>query len=169
MGVHSSEKKQLSARGMLNNVRTVFEKIPDNPKDFRGQKSKIPLTDCLMAGLAMFNLKFPSLLQFNNQRNNEIIKHNLQTLYGIESPPSDTYMRERLDPVDPETLRPAYKAIFRELQRGKVLEDYVFMNDRYLAAVDGTGVFSSNSVHCKNCCEKQLQNDTITYHHQSLS
>jgi hypothetical protein len=169
MGVHAIEKKELSARGMLNKVRSVFEKIPDNPRDARGQKSKIPLTDCLMAGLAMFSLKMPSLLQFNNQRNDEIIKHNLQTLYGIESPPSDTYMRERLDPVDPEALRPAYKAIFRKLQRGKVLEDYVFMNDRYLVPLDGTGVFLSNSVHCKNCCEKHHQNGSITYHHQILS
>ena len=63
MGIHSVEKKQLSAKGMLAKVRSIFSQIPESQKDTRGLKSKIPLTDCLMSGLAVFGLKFPSLLQ----------------------------------------------------------------------------------------------------------
>lgn len=165
MTSHYKEKKYLSIKSLLETVRDSFHKVNETKRHSDGTST----VDCLMAGLAMFSLKMPSLLQFNNQRNDDIIKHNLQTLYGVISPPSDTYMRERLDPIDPETLRFAFKAVFRDLQRGKMLEDYVFMNGRYLAPLDATGVFSSSTVHCKNCCEKHHQNGTVTYHHQILS
>jgi hypothetical protein len=77
-------------------------------------------------------------------------------------------MREILDPVEPETLRPAFQHVFRQLQRGKVLEEMVFVEGHYLLALDGTGYFSSNQIHCASCLEKQHRNGTVTYSHQML-
>lgn len=168
MGVHSIEKKQLSAKGMLAKVRSIFNKIPEPQRDNRGLKSKISISDCLMSGLALFGLKFPSLLQFDESDNDEAVIHNLHTLYHVEETPSDTYMRERLDTVDPRSLRPAFTAIFSLLQRGKVLEDYKFLSKYLLIACDGTGMFSSDTVHCENCCEKHHKEGNITYYHQML-
>jgi len=81
MRVYSVEKKQLSAKGMLAKVRGLFEKIPEPVKDPRGVRPKISLPDCLMSGLAVFGIKFPSLLQFDIGLNNQVIQHNLRTLY----------------------------------------------------------------------------------------
>ncbi len=81
-----------------------------------------------MSGLAVFGLKFPSLLQFDEGRQDEVIQHNLSTLYNITNIPSDTYMREPLDQVDFRWIRPAFTAVFFLLQRGKVFEDYKFLN-----------------------------------------
>ncbi len=97
MAVHSIEKTRLSAKEMLLKVRSVFNQIPNKDRDARGLKAKITLSDCLMSGLAVFGLKFPSLLQFDEERQDEIIQHNLSTLYNITNIPSDTYIRERLD------------------------------------------------------------------------
>jgi hypothetical protein len=141
MGVHSGEKKQLSARGILEKVRSEFAKIPEPTKDVRGLKSKIPLTDCLMSGLAMFSLKFPSLLQFSDSRDVEIVKHNLKTLYNVVTAPCDTYMRERLDEIDPKSMRKAFTTIFTIAQRHKILEKYNYLNGHYLLLNDGTGSF----------------------------
>jgi len=168
MGVHSIEKKQLSAKGMLTKVRSIFNKIPEPQRDNRGLKSKISISDCLMSGLALFGLKFPSLLQFDESDNDEAVKHNLHTLYHVEEVPSDTYMRERLDKVDPRSIKPAFTAIFSLLQRGKVLEDYKFLGKYLLIACDGTGMFSSDAIHCENCCEKHHKDGNITYYHQML-
>jgi hypothetical protein len=41
-------------------------------------------------------------------------------------------MREMLDPVEPESLRPLFTDIFRALQRGKALEEMVFVEGHYL-------------------------------------
>lgn len=168
MGIHAAEKKQLSARGMLGKVRAAFAKIPEPSRDSRGIKSKIPLVDCLMSGLAVFGLKFPSLLQFDHGLNDDATKHNLRTLYGVANAPCDTYMRERLDVIDPTSLRTAYTEVFALAQRGKVVEDYKFLDDCVLVACDGTGLFSSEEVHCSNCCEKHHKDGRVTYYHQML-
>ena len=93
---------------------------------------------------------------------------NLQRVYGIGRVPCDTSMREILDPVEPESLRPALKAVFRQLQRGKALEAMVCVEGPYLLALDGTGYFSSNQIHCASCLETHHRNGTVTYHHQML-
>jgi hypothetical protein len=77
-------------------------------------------------------------------------------------------MREILDPVDPESLRPLFKRVFGALQRGKALEDMVFVQGHYLLALDGTGYFSSHQRHCASCLERQHRNGTMTYSHQML-
>lgn len=59
--------------------------------------------------------------------------------------------------------------IIARLQSGKVLVDYKYIEDSYLVAIDGTGYFSSNKVHCKNCCQKNHRDGKITYHHNMLS
>lgn len=168
MGMHSIEKKQLSAKGMLTTIHSIFKKITEKTKDSRGLKSKISTADCLMSALAVFGLKYPSLLQFDEESEEDAIKHNLKSLYKVETAPSDTYMRERLDEIDPRLIRLAFTTIFSFLQRGKVLEDYKVLDKYLLIACDGTGMFSSESVHCSNCCEKHHKDGRVTYYHQML-
>lgn len=122
-----------------------------------------------MSGLAIFSLKYPSLLQFDHEQEEKTARYNLKTLYGVEVAPCDTYMREKLDKVDPSYLRPAFTAVFSALQRGKVLEDYQFLNKYLLIPCDGTGVFSSPKIHCDNCCQKHHKDGTTTYYHQMLA
>ncbi len=77
-------------------------------------------------------------------------------------------MREILDGADPSSIRPVFKKIFSSLQRGKVLESYSYLGDYYLLSVDGTGLFSSNTIHCENCCTKKNRAGERTYYHQLL-
>jgi len=44
----------------------------------------------------------------------------------------------------------------------------VFLDVHYLVALDGTGYFSSNTIHCDSCLRKAHRNGSITYHHQML-
>jgi Transposase DDE domain len=141
-------------------LRTGFAAIADH----RPGNPDIALADALMSAFAMFSLKSPSLLAFNRERT----EGNLQRVYGMERVPCDTSMREILDPVVPESLRPLYQRVFGALQRGKVLEDMVFVEDHYLVAFDGTGYFSSQQIHCASCLEMHHQNGTVTYRHQML-
>ena len=156
-------RKALSAPGLLQVVRGCFERIEDTVAS-RG----LNLTDCLMSGLAVFGLKYPSLLCFDRDtRQNELIQLNLKHLYGVGRAPSDTALRERLDQVDPRSLRRAFKQVFAALQRGKGLEDFSYLG-HYLLSVDGTGYFSSSTVHCQHCCEKRHRDGRVTYYHQVL-
>ena len=104
-------RQSLSLPGMLNTMRRLFEKIPDN-----SSRNSIPLADHLMSGLAIFGLKYPSLLQFDQDRNVALTQSNLKSLYGIEQAPSDTFLRERLDEVAPLGLRKNYTQLLQALQ-----------------------------------------------------
>jgi hypothetical protein len=153
-------RKHLAADALFRVVRNGFASILDD----RAEESGISLTDALMSAFAMFSLKSPSLLAFDKER----VAGNLQTIYGIEHPPCDTYMREIIDPVSPEALRPVFQDVFRQLQRGKALESMLFLNGAYLLALDGTGYFSSQTIHCTSCLHKVHRNGSMTYYHQML-
>src|SRR2546428_2894191 len=158
--VAPKERKYLCADALFRLVRSGLANIAD----YRYGDAESSLTDALMSAFAMFSLKAPSLLAFDKQR----AEGNLKTIYGIERAPCDTRMRERLDPVSPESLRPSFKLVFRQLQRGKALEPMVFLDGHYLVALDGTGYFSSNTIHCDSCLRKEHRNGSITYYHQML-
>lgn len=161
-----SLRKSLCASTLISAVHGLFSKIPD-PRDFNGNNS-IRLSDHLMSGLAIFGLKFPSLLQYDRRRKDSATEKNLKNLYYVNTPPSDTYMRERLDEIHPDYLRSTFKKLFAKLQRGKVLEEFQYLNGHYLLSLDGTGQFSSGNVCCKHCCRKEHKNGKVTFYHQML-
>lgn len=152
--------------GMLSAAGSIFKKIKE-PVVKGKRPKKISLHDCLMSGLAVFSLKYSSLLAFNEaSASSDILQHNLSTLFKIKTVPSDTYMRERLDDVDPQKLRKSFTKIFAEAQRGKALEQFQYFEGYYLLSADGTGFFSSPTVHCDNCCVKNHSDGSKTYYHQ---
>ena len=161
-----STTHSLDAASLINVVYQTFRKIKD-PRNLSGIP-RIHLQDHLMSGLAIFGLKFPSLLKYDRERNESVIGQNLKTLYHVNTPPSDTYLRERLDQVDTALLREPFKKIFAKAQRNKVLEGYVFMDGYYLVSTDGTGQFSSSNVCCEHCCKKTSITGIDTYYHQML-
>ncbi len=157
-------RKSLCADTLVSTVYHQFRKIPDPRK--LPKTTPISFTDVLMSGLAVFGLKFPSLLKYDQHRS--VLDENLRNLYHINYPPSDTYLRERLDEVDPNFIRPAFKKIFALLQRGKCLEEFEFLDGYYLLPIDGTGEFSSGKVCCQQCCKKEYKDGSVTYYHQML-
>lgn len=158
----AKERQHLSADALYQLVRSTLHQIAAP----RSAAATITLGDALMAGYAVFALKLPSLLAFDEERRSD--EANLKSLFGFQQVPCDTQMRTILDEVDPQLLRPAFSNVFRQLQRGKALEPFVFFQGRYLLALDGTTYFSSEKVHCPSCLEKKSRNGKITYSHQML-
>ena len=145
---------------LLRLVYMAFDHIPDH----RPATADMTLTDALMSAFAMFSLKSPSLLAFDRERT----EGNLHTIYGIQRVPCDTHMREMLDPVAPEVLRPVFKRVVTQVQRSQALAPMVFLEDSYLLALDGTGYFSSKAIHCASCLQQVHRDGTTTYAHQML-
>src|SRR3954447_7382692 len=112
--------KDLSGDSLFQLIRSRFDTLPDP----RAREVEIPLGDALMAAFAMFSLKDPSLLAFDQRRRDP--DDNFRTIYGIDRVPSDSQMRAILDPLDPEVLRASFREIFRRLQRGKALERFAY-------------------------------------------
>lgn len=156
--------KTLSITNLLNIVRQQFAKVQER----QGAKLQFPLVDVLMSGLAVFVLKFPSLLQFDTQRNEARIRHNLRTLFGVLKAPCDSSLRAICDEINPNDLRSATVELLTTAENEQVLDDFQFMDGRLLLSVDGTGHFQSGHIHCDDCCEKQHRNGKVSYYHQLL-
>lgn len=79
-------RRFLSADGLIETLRSRFDLVPDRR---RSSDTDYSMGDALMSAFAMFSLKDPSLLAFQ-QRAGEPLIHKL---YGINAIPSDTQMR----------------------------------------------------------------------------
>jgi hypothetical protein len=112
----------------------------------------------------MVSRKSPSLLAFAKER----AAGNWATIYGLDRVPCDTSMREILDPVFPEALRPVFQRVFTPWQRGKALESMAFLAGHYFLALDGTGEFASKTMHGASCLHKGHRNGSVTSYHQRL-
>jgi hypothetical protein len=159
--------KSLSGESLLRLIYGLFKKVPDHRDPGR---ITFPLEDILMSGFAIYSLKFPSLLKFEDEiRNKRKGRSNLQTIYGVKDVPSDTRMREVLDEVAPQDLRKPFTELFALAQRFKVLENFEFFKVEYLLSVDGSGYFVSDTIHCELCHRTvNKKNNSVRYHHEML-
>jgi len=158
-------RKHLNADSLFHQIHAAFEKIPD----LCDREVEISVADALKSGFAMFSLKDPSLLAFDQRRQDATKLKNLHTIYHIGKVPCDTQMRVILDQVYPEEVAPSFGTIFRQAQRGKVLEKLMFLDKCYLLSLDGTQYFSSKKIHCPSCLEKtNPKTGEVTYSHQLL-
>lgn len=156
-------RKDLSMAGLLANVRGAFDAVPDTR---RAASVKFTMSDTLSSALAMFSLKYSSLLQFDTEMRADAgtVRRNLRTLFGVTQAPGDSQMRDILDPVDPASLRPAFRALHSALQRGNVLRKFAWNDNRILLSMDGTGQFASSKISCQHCCVKKRKNGDEFYH-----
>lgn len=72
-------RKSLCTDALISDIHRCFQKIPD-PRKLSGAVS-ISFVDILMSGLAVFGLKFPSLLKYDQNRHT--LDRNLLSLYHI--------------------------------------------------------------------------------------
>lgn len=155
--------ESMSAPALLSQVRQAFEKA-DDPRRY-GQAFSLP--DVLMSGLAVFCLKYPSLLKFDEHRNEARIRANLKSLYGVEKAPCDTQLRTIFDRVNPAEIRAPFIEINQRLYAQGLLENFRFLGG-FLVSIDGTGEFASSHIHCPECGVRHHRNGDITYYHQLL-
>jgi hypothetical protein len=153
---------------MDNEIRKLQALFSD-VEDHRASNCSHKLNDILMCGYAMFSLKHPSLLSFENQ--NETEKGNLQDIFGISKICSDSQTRLVLDKVSPEFIRTYFSSKFKELDEvglGKEYEYRIGSKKYLICSNDGVQHFSSNSICCDKCLEKKHKDGSCTYCHQML-
>lgn len=155
-------RSELNYDVLVAELRSDFNQIPDH----RAPNVVHPLPDVLMSAYAIFSLKYPSLLCFEQQ--SEVERSNLQQLFGIERLCSDAQMRRILDEVSPDDLQELFPKRFELLKRVDLLGHYRFLKKYLLLSVDGVQYFESGKIHCKRCLEKQHRHGQTSYHHSML-
>jgi hypothetical protein len=158
-------KKHLSFAALLATMAECFRQIQD-PR----QQGKVGhcLHDVLMSGFAMMFFQDPSLLAFQKRLQESAQQNNLSKLFGVATIPKDTQMRDVIDMLPTVALCDIFPNFLNRLQRGRQLDQYRFLNDKYLIPLDGTEYFSSEKISCPFCLKTEPSKGSLRYHHQIL-
>ena len=105
-----ANRENALADRLIKIVLQHASQIPDHRPNHC--KEKISLSDAIMSGLAVMHMKCPSLLDFDQECENPRVVHNLHHMYGIQRIPSNTHLREMLDPIETDYFRPFFTSLF---------------------------------------------------------
>jgi Transposase DDE domain len=147
---------------IINLVRAGFKTVTDPRRD----NLTYPLPNLLNLSFAMFSLKDTSLSAFKEQFN--VRAENLQRVYGVESLPGDTALREGIDEVNPKDLQKLFKPLLDFLRDKGVLKKRHVLSKYTVISVDGTGHYCSGIKGCPQCMVKHHRNGKTSYYHQLL-
>jgi len=137
--------------------------------DYRVQgRCQHSIRDAMMSAFSCLFFQDPSIAEFKRQVQSDNNNNNLQTLFDVGTIPKDTQLRQIVDDIDSEALRPVFSEYFHQLQRAKQLEPFQILPNLYLCAIDGVYHHSSEQVHCDQCLTKTHKNGSITYSHGVL-
>jgi hypothetical protein len=107
-------KKHLNFTALRSEASRVFSAIPDQRQQ---SKVSISLHDALMSGFACMHFQDLSVLQFQRRMQETQHRNNLHTLFKVEHLPKDTQLREIIDNVPSDYLRPLFREYYLRLQR----------------------------------------------------
>ena len=159
--------KKLQRRLTFDNLMTHLDQQFSAIADHRRANTSYSLSDVLKSAFAMFSLKSPSLLSFQEQT--RIERRNLKQIYQIQKIPADSQMRTVLDCVEPEHIRRMFPPLIARLREAGVIKEYEYWKKHVLVSIDGVEHFSSSKIHCANCTTKEKRDGTTFYQHSALA
>ena len=104
-----TQKKHLNFDALRSSLSDCLASIPDHRVQGRCQHS---LHDVMMSAFACMFFQDPSIAEFQRQVQEGKNNNNLYTLFDVQTIPKDTQLRDVVDNVSNEALRPVLKPIF---------------------------------------------------------
>jgi len=165
--------QSLTLEAMIDTVSTTFGAIPDPRRPDRVDSS---LHDTLLSGFAMMVFQHPSLLEFQRKMQQRRGRCNLATIFGVWQVPSDTQMRDILDGVPVELLRPLLPTFFEKWRRAGWAKEFQshlgsgpHQGDYYTLALDASDYFHSTTVECPSCLQRHDAEGPVHFRHTVVS
>ncbi len=147
--------------------------LEDSIKDFpdirKGKNTVYEIRDAILAAFSVFFMQCPSFLAHQKAMQTRKGKNNAETIFGVHKIPTDTHIRNLLDPIPPELLFPIFDKIYSFLVEEGVIADLVTVDNLLLIALDGTWFFSSEQIQCGSCQTKNHKNGSTTYYHSAIT
>ena len=156
---------EFSFNDMILSLRSSMEKFPDSRT---GKNLQYEMLDAASGAFSMFFTGCPSMLSHQRIMQEKYGMSNARALFGMHDIPSDTHIRDLLDPVSEDYLSPVFSDCLEALKKSGNLKQYHVSlgkkkND-LLVALDGVAYFFSGDVHCNNCSTKLIDGETVYSH-----
>jgi hypothetical protein len=153
----------LSMSSLTDKIRKTFGQFTDIRQG--GANQQYEVSDAALSAFSVFFTQSPSFLDAQTRVEQGGGKSNAQTIFGVHKTPSDNQIRNLLDPVPPQQVYPLMTEIAQGLHELGCLDQFRVLNNQLLIAMDGTDVFSSEKICCKNCSTQQLKNGKTLHRH----
>jgi hypothetical protein len=134
----------------------------------QGKNRRYTMADITRGAFGVFFCQSPSFLAHQQLMEQAQGRNNAQTLFGVQHLPSDNHIRSHLDAVDPRLLRAVFQQTSEYLVKEKALERFRSVGNTLLVALDGTGYFSSEKLHCDQCQVAHHHDGRTVYSHSVL-
>ena len=151
---------------LLQELKAVCGGFPDMRG---GRGGNILMADFGISAFSMFFVQSESFLSHQRALEKGYGRTNCQTLFGMEHIPTDNYIRDNLDPVDPEHLQPLFERMETCLHEPAMKQAFQRLGGRTLIAWDGTEFFNSYKIKCPHCLTRKRSNGKTECYHTLLS
>ena len=143
-----------------------LKELPDNRK---GGNKKYTVKNAVIAAFSVFFTQSSSFLQHQRLMKPRKGKDNAQSLFYLSEIPCDNQIRNLLDPIRASTVFDAFKTTYRWLETNKIIEEFKYLDNQILLALDGTEYYSSKKINCPHCNCRKHRNGSVTYYHQVIT
>lgn len=135
----------------------------------RGRNSQYAVNDAALAAFAIFFMQSPSFLAGQRHLQQSKGKSNAETVFQMEQIPTDTHIRNLLDPVRPAELHGEFRLLLEELYRADHLHPWLVLGGRLAFSLDGVYYFTSQKISCANCQQQVMDNGGVVYKHSAIT
>ncbi len=152
---------------MLQSALVIKRHFPDLLKelskleDYR-KRPHYEIQELLMAVIFMFLFQKGSRNNHDNQAKKPKYKENIEKIFGLKTPDSDTSDR-LLKALNPDELSRIKQLLVTHLIRKKLLDKYRCLGLFFNITIDGTGLFSFKECPFPSCPYKTSKNGVKTY------
>ena len=153
----SKMKKKLTQKSLFQSLEDVIPAIQDGRKQDHTIHS---LRDAIFVSFSGFFLQSRSLKGHINFLKKAKAEKNKKSLFKIQTVPTDTHVRNLIDPIPTSHFEKAQDDMIFKMQRSLVLRDFKVsigsgdgkIEMGHLIGMDGFEYFRSKSVCCDHCC-----------------
>jgi hypothetical protein len=145
----------------------VWGQLPDHRKPNNNRRYET--RDGVLSAFAVFFMQSPSFLAHQRTMQGVRGRSNAQSLFQIEQIPSDTQIRNLLDPLRPSDFEPAFEWLFKQLAQSGGLDAFRDYHQTFLVALDGVVYFSSEKISCAHCSQRTDRAGQVHFYHSALT
>ncbi len=150
-------------------IQFLFLQLKDLPDSRTGLNTTYEMRELVIAAFSVFFTQCPSFLEHQKLMKKRRGKDNALSLFGLTKIPSDNQIRALLDPIPASTISGAFDSVWTWLTENKILNNFEYLDNQILLALDGTEYYSSKKIHCPHCNCRHHKNGSITYYHQVMT
>jgi hypothetical protein len=134
-----------------------------------GQNIQYEVNDAAQATFAIFFMQSGSFLAGQRHLRQAKGKSNAETVFKMERIPTDTHIRNLLDPVSPDELSDEFEFLLAEMADSGYLSQWYVLDRRLAFSLDGVCYFSSKKISCPQCQTRKHDENDMVYMHSAIT